>query len=74
MQLRLLAGKAEYNLEEAAQVLGISSRELRSLVIRHVLDETEFIHNISKMKFRPSDLLMLKVVGGLPVEMDGSCE
>lgn len=62
MPLQLPTAKSEYNIEEAARFLGISSHELRSLLIRHVLDETECIQNLPKMKFRPADLIMLSIV------------
>ena len=62
MQPTLPTTKSDYNIEEAARVLGISSSELRSLLIRHVLDEPEGIRNLPKMRFRPADLVMLRLV------------
>lgn len=62
MPLQLPTAKSEYNIEEAAHFLGVSSHELRSLLIRHVLDEAEAIQNLPKMKFRPADLIMLSMV------------
>ena len=64
MRLHLPTSKSEYNIEEAARVLGISSGELRSLLIRHVLDEPEGLRNLPKMRFRPADLIMLQLVCG----------
>ena len=60
--LRLSTRKSEYSVQEAARVLGVSFDELRSLLIRHVLDETDSIENIPKMRFKPSDLVMLSLV------------
>ncbi len=65
MQLSLPTSKAEFNIEEAAHVLGLSASELRSLLIRHVLDEPEGIRNLPKMRFRPADLVMLSLVAGV---------
>ena len=64
MRLHLSTSKSEYNIEEAARVLGINSGELRSLLIRHVLDEPEGLRNLPKMRFRPADLIMLQLVRG----------
>lgn len=64
MRLNLPSPKTEYNVDEAAQVLGISSGELRSLLIRHVLDEPEGLRNLPKMRFRQADLVMLRLVCG----------
>ena len=62
MRLHLSRSKSEYNIEEAARVLDISSGELRSLLIRHVLDEPEGLRNLPKMRFRSADLIMLQLV------------
>ncbi len=62
MHSDLPSTKAEYNVEEAARMLGISSGELRSLLIRHVLDEPEGLQNLPKMRFRRADLVMLRLV------------
>ncbi|MDA1312232.1 MAG: hypothetical protein O2968_02755 [Acidobacteria bacterium] len=62
MPLDLSSTKAEYNVDEAALVLGLSSGELRSLLIRYVLDEPEGLQNLPKMRFRRADLVMLRLV------------
>ena len=62
MRLDTSSAKTEYTVEEAAQELGISSGELRSLLIRHVLDDPEGLRNLPKMRFRRSDLVMLSLV------------
>jgi hypothetical protein len=66
MQISLPTGKSEYNFEEAARILGISSKELRSRVIHHLLDEADAVQNLPRMKFRPADLIMLSMVSGPP--------
>jgi len=42
--------------------LDVTSDELQSLLSLCVLDEMESIPNISKMRFRPADLVMLNLV------------
>jgi hypothetical protein len=61
-------GKAEYNLDEAASILGISAKELRTRVIQHLLDGSDSVQNLTRMKFRPADLIMLSMVGDTPSE------
>ena len=43
MQIQLSTAKSEYTIDEAARLLGISSQELRSLLIRHVLDRKSVV-------------------------------
>jgi hypothetical protein len=62
MQLRLQPGKSEYTEEEAASALGLSAAQFRSLLRRHVVDEEDTLTNLSVMRFRPSDLLMLSML------------
>ena len=50
-------------------MLGVSFDELRSLLIRHVLDEMDSIENIPKMRFTPADLVMLSLVANEPDEV-----
>ena len=64
MRLETPTTKSEYNIDEAARVLGMSSGELRSLLIRHVLDEPDGVRHLPKMRFRPADLIMLRLVCG----------
>ena len=61
-QLSLADGKSEYNFEEAAGVLGMSSLELRTLVIEHLASEDAPLQNLSRLRFRPADLIMLTLV------------
>ena len=62
MQLDLSIEKNDYNIDEAARLLGITSGEIRSLLIRYVLDEVDGVRNLSGMRFRPADLIMLSQV------------
>ena len=63
MNIRLQPGKSEYTEEEAARVLGLSSTQFRSLLLDHVIGEEEWLSNVPLMRFRPSDLLLLSVLG-----------
>lgn len=63
MNLRLQPGKSEYTEEEAARALGLSAAQFRSLVMHHVLEEADTLNNLGLMRFRPSDLLMLSMIG-----------
>jgi hypothetical protein len=63
MNLRLQPGKTEYTEEEAASALGLSASQFRTLLLNHVLEEEEALNNLGVMRFRPSDLLMLSMLG-----------
>jgi hypothetical protein len=62
LQLSLPSGKADFNLDEAAGVLGISSNELKSLVEQRLGGDRAAMNNISKLRFRPADLIMLNMM------------
>lgn len=62
LQISLPTGKSDYNFEEAARILGISAKQLRTLVIHHLLDEADAVQNLPRMRFRPADLIMLSMV------------
>ena len=62
LRINLPTGKSDYNFEEAARILGISAKELRTLVIHNLLDEADAVQNLPRMRFRPADLIMLSMV------------
>lgn len=72
MNLSLPTGKAEYNFEEAAAALGISSNELETLVVERLEADGSSLRNLARMRFRPADLIMLNMVqsvrAGAPAE------
>lgn len=72
MQLSLTAGKAEYNWDEAATMLGLSSNELQNLVIDRLGERESKESAFAKMRFRPADLILLNMVqaGAALVEAD----
>lgn len=55
-------GKAEYSEIEAAGELGISIEALRALVRAYITREEEDLANVSLLTFRPSDLLLFKML------------
>ncbi len=62
MHLTLPAGKAEFNFEEAADALGISSADLENLVVERLDADGASVRNLARMRFRPADLIMLNMV------------
>ena len=56
-----VTGKVEYTEEEAAAALGISIGQLRLLVRTHVITE-ETAADVPIPSFRPTDLLLLKML------------
>jgi hypothetical protein len=65
-----ISGKVEYTEEEAASVLGVSIGELRALVRTHVTkdDADREEAEIPLPTFRPSDILLLKMLSGSRTE------
>jgi hypothetical protein len=62
-----LKSKPHYSATEAARHLGISFEELQALVIDHIVEREEDAKNLPRVAFQPSDVLLLKLVGRLPV-------
>lgn len=62
MPSTLPAGKAEFNWDEAASMLGISAAELETLVADRLGDEESPQKAMAKMRFRPADLIMLNMM------------
>ncbi len=68
MQLSLTAGKAEYNWDEAATMLGLSPTELEALVVDRLGERESKESAFAKMRFRPADLILLNMVqAGTPL-------
>jgi hypothetical protein len=64
------AGKSQYSENEAAEELGVSVEQLRRMIRSHVVDRDEDVHNIPVTTFQPSDLLILRLLAGMPVAAD----
>ena len=58
--------KSQYSEVEAAEELGISVEKLRTMIRSHVVDRDEDLTNVAVTTFQPSDLLILKLLAGMP--------
>jgi len=58
--------KSQYTEREAAEELGISIERLRSMIRSHVVERDEDLNNVPVTTFQPSDLLILRLLAGLP--------
>ena len=58
--------KSQYSEVEAAEELGISVDKLRTMIRSHVVDRDEDLNNVPVTTFQPSDLLILKLLAGMP--------
>ena len=52
--------KGQYSEKEAAEELGVSVDEFRSLIRSHIVETDEDLNNVPVASFQPSDLLVLK--------------
>jgi hypothetical protein len=58
--------KSQYSEAEAAEELGISVAQLRTMIRSHVVDRDEDLNNVPVTTFQPSDLLILRLLAGMP--------
>lgn len=58
--------KSQYTEVEAAEELGVSVDRLRSMIRSHVVDRDEDVNNIPVTTFQPSDLIILRLLAGMP--------
>jgi hypothetical protein len=54
--------KTQYSEPEAAEELGISLEELRTLIRSHIIETDEDLNNVPMASFHPSDLLVLRLL------------
>jgi DNA-binding transcriptional MerR regulator len=54
--------KSHYSEVEVAAELGVSVKELRSLIRMHVIPKEDEIEHTSVLTFQPSDLLLLRLL------------
>ena len=66
MILSARPAKSQYTEVEAAEELGISLDQLRTMIRSHVVDRDEDLNNIPVTTFQPSDLLILRLLAGMP--------
>ena len=65
MDLSTLAGKAnktQYSELEAAQELGVTVEQLRTLIRSHIAQSDDDLSHVAVATFHPSDLLVLKIL------------
>jgi hypothetical protein len=66
MSLPARPTKSQYTEAEAAEELGISLVQLRTMIRSHVVDRDEDLNNVPATTFQPSDLLILRLLAGMP--------
>jgi hypothetical protein len=54
--------KTQYSEHEAAEELGLSVEQLRTLIRSHIAETDEDLNHIAAASFHPSDLLVLKLL------------
>ncbi len=62
MHPKPVVNKTQYSEVEAAQQLGISVEEMRTLIRRHIVVEDSDVNNVPMTSFQPSDLLVLRLL------------
>lgn len=55
-------GKSQFSETEAAEELGVSVAQLRTMIRSHVVDRDEDLNNVPVTTFQPSDLLILRLL------------
>jgi hypothetical protein len=63
--LAIKPGKTQYSEHEAAEELGVSVDQLRTMIRSHIVETDEELNNVGVASFQPSDLLILKILSGL---------
>ena len=58
--------KGQYSEKEAAEELGVSIDEFRTLIRSHIVETDEDLNNVPVASFQPSDLLVLKFLTRTP--------
>ena len=70
VQVPIRPGKGQYSEAEAAEQLGISVAQLRTMIRCHVVDKDEDLNNVPVTTFQPSDLLILRLLTGMQTNSD----
>ena len=73
VQVSSRPGKGQYSETEAAEELGISVAQLRTMIRSHVVDKDEDLNNVPVHTFQPSDLLILRLLTGMPTAPTTNC-
>ena len=70
VQVTSRPGKGQYSETEAAEQLGISVVQLRTMIRSHVVDKDEDLNNVPVHTFQPSDLLILRLLTGMRTDSE----
>jgi hypothetical protein len=70
VQVTSRPSKGQYSETEAAEQLGISVMQLRTMIRSHVVDKDEDLNNVPVHTFQPSDLLILRLLTGMQTESE----
>jgi len=54
--------KTQYSEHEAAEELGVSIDQLRTLIRSHIVETDDDLNNVAVAGLHPSDLLVLKIL------------
>jgi hypothetical protein len=63
------ANQTQYSEGEAAQELGVTVEQLRTLIRSHIAQTDEDLNHIAVASFHASDLLVLKILAGQQRQM-----
>ena len=58
--------KSQYSEVEAAEELGVSVTQFRTMIRSHVVEREEDLTNVPVTTFQPSDLVILRLLAGRP--------
>ena len=64
MQITTKSGKSQYSETEAAEELGVTVTQLRTMIRSHVVDRDEDLSNVPRTTFQASDLVVLRLLSG----------
>lgn len=59
------SGKVQYSESEAAEELGVTVEQLRTLIRSHIVEGEEDLSNVPVASFHPSDLVVLRILAGM---------
>ena len=60
--LVIKSAKTQYSESEAAEELGVSLDELRTLIRSHIVETDEDLNNVPMASFHPADILVLRLL------------
>ena len=67
-------GKSHYSEVEAAEELGVSVMQLRTMIRSHVVDRDEDLSNVPQTTFQASDLVILRLLAKMQAPQTAAVE